>query len=74
MTVDQNHSLNDAQLKNENGKITSQDVGLIFAREYYTFLNKRPNRLHAFYGLDSLLVRGDEGETVSMVKGQEVIL
>lgn len=72
MTVDQIQSPNDAHLKNEN-KITSQDVGLIFAREYYTFLNKRPNRLHAFYGSDSLLVRGDEGETVSMVKGQEVI-
>lgn len=72
MTVDQAHSPNESHTKDENTKITSQDVGLIFAREYYTFLNKRPDRLYAFYGSDSLLVRGDEGETVSTVKGQEV--
>ncbi|KAI7890500.1 uncharacterized protein EV154DRAFT_421912, partial [Mucor mucedo] len=73
MTVDQAHSPNESHTKDENTKITSQDVGLIFAREYYTFLNKRPDRLYAFYGSDSLLVRGDEGETVSTVKGQEEI-
>jgi hypothetical protein len=68
MTIDQ--QLYSNELKTE--KLNSEDVGLIFAREYYTFLNKKPNRLHAFYGADSLLVRGDEGETVPMLKGQEV--
>lgn len=77
MTVDQIYSptTNSTELKHEiNDKITSQDVGLIFAREYYTFLNKKPSRLHAFYGADSLLVRGDEGESVPIFKGQEVKL
>lgn len=51
---------------------SSQDVGLIFVREYYTFLNKKPNRLHAFYSKDSLLVRGDEGTVTETARGQEV--
>ncbi|KAG0749356.1 hypothetical protein G6F57_004721 [Rhizopus arrhizus] len=52
---------------------SSQDVGLIFVREYYTFLNKKPNRLHAFYSKDSLLVRGDEGTVTETARGQEEI-
>jgi hypothetical protein len=52
--------------------IASQDVGLLFVREYYTFLNKKPLRLHAFYNKDSYFVRGDEGETVQTYHGQEV--
>lgn len=52
--------------------LESQDVGLIFVREYYTFLNKKPHRLHAFYGKDSLFTRGDEGVSVTVAKGQEV--
>lgn len=65
----------DISAKGENGTsnvASSQDVGLIFVREYYTFLNKKPQRLYAFYGKDSLLVRGDEGETVQTYHGQEV--
>ncbi|ORX55074.1 NTF2-domain-containing protein [Hesseltinella vesiculosa] len=50
-----------------------QDVGLLFVREYYTFLNKKPHRLHAFYSKDSYFVRGDEGETVKTFHGQEDI-
>lgn len=53
-------------------QLASQDVGLIFVREYYTFLNKKPHRLHAFYNKDSLFVRGDEGTVTTTVKGQEV--
>ncbi|KAI8335763.1 hypothetical protein BC941DRAFT_429292 [Chlamydoabsidia padenii] len=53
--------------------IASQDVGLLFVREYYTFLNKKPLRLHAFYNKDSYFVRGDEGETVQTYHGQEEI-
>ncbi|KAG1151223.1 hypothetical protein G6F37_008839 [Rhizopus arrhizus] len=52
---------------------SSQDVGLIFVREYYTFLNKKPSRLHAFYSKDSLFVRGDEGAITETAKGQEEI-
>lgn len=53
-------------------QLDSQDVGLIFVREYYTFLNKKPHRLHAFYGKDSLFTRGDEGVSITTAKGQEV--
>ncbi|KAI8073566.1 hypothetical protein BDF21DRAFT_495272 [Thamnidium elegans] len=70
MTIEQVHS---TKSNSEVNKVNPRDIGLIFAREYYTFLNKKPNRLHAFYGADSLLVRGDEGEPVPMVKGQEEI-
>ncbi|KAI7861902.1 hypothetical protein BDF14DRAFT_200339 [Spinellus fusiger] len=68
------------QTVNEGGKentqhpdLASQDVGLLFVREYYTFLNKKPHRLHAFYNSDSYFLRGDEGETVQAYHGQEEI-
>lgn len=57
---------------NSTATLESQDVGLIFVREYYTFLNKKPHRLHAFYNKDSLFVRGDEGTVTVTVQGQEV--
>ncbi|KAL0074280.1 hypothetical protein J3Q64DRAFT_1853004 [Phycomyces blakesleeanus] len=53
--------------------LASQDVGLLFVREYYTFLNKKPHRLHAFYNNDSYFLRGDEGESVQAYHGQEEI-
>lgn len=56
-----------------NNVLASQDVGLIFVREYYTFLNKSPHRLHGFYSEDSFMVRGDEGEVVETICGQEVM-
>lgn len=52
---------------------TAQDIGLIFIREYYTFLNKTPSHLHAFYNKDSLFVRGDEGTISETARGQEVV-
>jgi hypothetical protein len=57
---------------NHTKALASQDVGLIFVREYYTFLNKKPSRLYAFYNKDSLFVRGDEGANVTTAKGQDV--
>ncbi|KAI9488542.1 hypothetical protein BDB00DRAFT_38720 [Zychaea mexicana] len=56
-----------------SGGIPSQDVGLIFVREYYTFLNKNPHKLYGFYGNDSLMVRGDEGEAALTIRGTEEI-
>jgi hypothetical protein len=75
MTVEQIPSpvsTSESNFKNDNDKMTCQDVGLIFAREYYTFLNKKPSRLHGFYGADSLFTRGDEAELVPIIQGQEV--
>ncbi|KAI8074884.1 hypothetical protein BC940DRAFT_342631 [Gongronella butleri] len=66
--------LNHGSTKNKEAPQTApQDVGLLFVREYYTFLNKKPHRLHAFYSKDSYFVRGDEGETVTTFHGQEAI-
>lgn len=67
-----NKSGMDAASAAATATIASQDVGLLFVREYYTFLNKKPLRLHAFYNKDSYFVRGDEGETVQTYHGQEV--
>ncbi|KAG0165981.1 hypothetical protein DFQ28_008197 [Apophysomyces sp. BC1034] len=49
------------------------DVGLIFVREYYTFLNKKPQRLHAFYNKDSQFVRGTESVSTEPCVGSEAI-
>ncbi|KAI8370227.1 hypothetical protein BD560DRAFT_352019, partial [Blakeslea trispora] len=63
-----------SQTKETNAnQLDPQDVGLIFVREYFTFLNKKPHRLHAFYNKDSLFVRGDEGTIANTAKGQEEI-
>ncbi|KAI9281475.1 hypothetical protein BY458DRAFT_468978 [Sporodiniella umbellata] len=62
-----------APLKEATLVQSAQDVGLIFVREYYTFLNKRPDRLFAFYKKDSLFTRGDEGVPTEMASGQEEI-
>ncbi|KAG0198509.1 hypothetical protein BGX28_008044 [Mortierella sp. GBA30] len=38
------------------------EVGMVFAHEYYTFLNKDPSRLHLFYNKNSILSHGYQGE------------
>ncbi|ORY91155.1 hypothetical protein BCR43DRAFT_498596 [Syncephalastrum racemosum] len=54
-------------------QMASQDVGLLFVREYYTFLNRKPSRLHAFYKDDSVFVRGHEGDPAHTCHGSEEI-
>lgn len=41
-------------------------------QEYYTFLNKNPQRLHQFYNNKSYLIHGHEGETVKLCHGSQV--
>lgn len=53
-------------------QMASQDVGLLFVREYYTFLNRKPSRLHAFYKGDSTFLRGHEGDPAQACHGSEV--
>ena len=48
------------------------EVGWQFVQEYYTILNKDPNRLHCFYNKNSVMVHGLEGETVKPCQGQQV--
>ncbi|KAI8147813.1 hypothetical protein BJV82DRAFT_593453 [Fennellomyces sp. T-0311] len=69
------NAVSDAVVENgtKNSALASQDVGLLFVREYYTFLNKNPQKLYGFYGKDSLMVRGDEGKPAATLRGQEEI-
>lgn len=49
------------------------EIGWMFVQEYYTYLNKEPNRLHCFYTKKSTLIHGDEGESISLCHGQQEI-
>ncbi|ORY95553.1 hypothetical protein BCR43DRAFT_493168 [Syncephalastrum racemosum] len=73
----QANAATDNSAENGNGANTNnfefQDVGLIFVREYYTFLNKSPYRLHGFYKNDSHMVRGEEGVPAETYHGQAAI-
>jgi hypothetical protein len=48
------------------------EVGWQFVQEYYTILNKDPNRLHCFYNKQSVMLHGVEAETVKQCVGQQV--
>lgn len=49
------------------------EVGWQFVHEYYTILNKDPNRLHCFYNKTSTMVHGVEGENAKTCSGQQEI-
>ncbi|KAF9323438.1 hypothetical protein BG006_001442 [Podila minutissima] len=54
--------------------VDAQEIGAMFANEYYTFLNKEPARLHCFYSKDSTLSHGFQGEKETDVcVGQQAI-
>ena len=55
---------------NDDAKV-AQEVGMMFAHEYYTFLNKEPSRLHCFYNKNSTLSHGLQGESVDVTHGQQ---
>lgn len=55
---------------NDDAKV-AQEVGMMFAHEYYTFLNKEPSRLHCFYNKNSTLSHGLQGENVDVTHGQQ---
>ncbi|KAJ1924962.1 hypothetical protein IWQ60_004871 [Tieghemiomyces parasiticus] len=54
-------------------KVVLQQIGWMFVRQFYTTLNKNPEDLHRFYGKESSLIRGREGEEVVPCFGQEEI-
>eukprot|EP00158_Paraphelidium_tribonemae_P004082 Partr_v1_DN26558_c0_g1_i1_m3313 putative GTPase activating protein (SH3 domain) binding protein len=54
-------------------RLEPMEVGWQFVQEYYTILNKDPNRLHCFYNKPSSMVHGVEGETVRACHGQQEI-
>ncbi|CAO3568541.1 unnamed protein product [Mortierella alpina] len=51
--------------------VDPDSLGTGFVHEYYTFLNKEPNRLHLFYDKNSVLSHGYQGEDVDVCRGQQ---
>ncbi|KAJ1967870.1 hypothetical protein H4R34_006344, partial [Dimargaris verticillata] len=50
-------------------KIETHKVGYMFANEYYSRLNKTPERMHLLYTKKAYLIHGPEGEPVSHCVG-----
>ncbi|TPX69934.1 hypothetical protein SpCBS45565_g02109 [Spizellomyces sp. 'palustris'] len=58
----------------EKTKVDAFEVGWLFVQEYYTFLNRDPQRLHCFYNKKSSFLHGHEGEaTAKTCHGQQEI-
>ncbi|KAG0224232.1 hypothetical protein BGW41_005179 [Actinomortierella wolfii] len=57
----------------ETPQINHTEVAIMFVQEYYTFMNKEPQRLHCFYSKDSTMVHGVEGESTNPHHGQQAI-
>ncbi|KAF9010020.1 hypothetical protein BDQ17DRAFT_1397502 [Cyathus striatus] len=53
--------------------VVPSEVGWQFVPQYYTFVNKQPNRLHCFYTKASTFIHGTEGEEVKPCFGQQEI-
>ena len=54
--------------------VVPSEVGWQFVPQYYTFVNKQPNRLHCFYTKASTFIHGTEGEDGKPCFGQQVCL
>lgn len=53
--------------------VNPSEVGWQFVPQYYTFVNKQPNRLHCFYTKASTFIHGTEGEDGKPCYGQAEI-
>ncbi|PFH49560.1 hypothetical protein AMATHDRAFT_76120 [Amanita thiersii Skay4041] len=53
--------------------VVPSEVGWQFVPQYYTFVNKHPNRLHCFYTKQSTFTHGTEGEDSKPCYGQHEI-
>ncbi|KAF8348662.1 hypothetical protein F5887DRAFT_1129720 [Amanita rubescens] len=53
--------------------VVPSEVGWQFVPQYYTFVNKHPNRLHCFYTKQSTFIHGTEGEDCKPCFGQHEI-
>lgn len=53
-------------------QVNPTEVGWQFVPQYYTFVNKQPNRLHCFYTKNSTFSHGTEGEDTKACFGQQV--
>ncbi|KAH8829333.1 hypothetical protein DL96DRAFT_1462516 [Flagelloscypha sp. PMI_526] len=53
--------------------VVPSEVGWQFVPQYYTFMNKQPDRLHCFYTKQSTYTHGTEGDDVTPCHGQAEI-
>ncbi|KAI8325278.1 hypothetical protein GQ54DRAFT_254919 [Martensiomyces pterosporus] len=72
-TAQQQPTANGAAASAEAQKIGSQEVGWMFAQEYYTIMNKDPSQMHCFYAKKSTCIHGTEGDVVKQANGQQEI-
>ncbi len=56
-----------------SAKVIPSEVGWQFVPQYYTYVNKQPNRLHCFYTKNSTFIHGTEGEDGKPCYGQHEI-
>ena len=57
-----------------HSNVIPSEVGWQFVPQYYTYVNKSPNRLHCFYNKTSTFIHGTEGEDGTPCYGQQVCL
>jgi hypothetical protein len=57
-----------------HNNVIPSEVGWQFVPQYYTYVNKSPNRLHCFYNKTSTFIHGTEGEDGTPCYGQQVSL
>ncbi|KAJ2840200.1 hypothetical protein FBU31_000559, partial [Coemansia sp. 'formosensis'] len=73
MSFSQQAISNDGAAAAESRMVVIQEIGWMFAQEYYTIMNSDPKLLHMFYGRKSTCIHGTEGEVVKQTNGQQDI-
>lgn len=56
-----------------HSNVVPSEVGWQFVPQYYTYVNKQPQRLHCFYTKSSTFIHGTEGEDGKPAFGQQEI-
>ncbi|CAJ0831371.1 3746_t:CDS:2 [Entrophospora sp. SA101] len=72
-TFEIENKINSTNKENHTSSPTTtniMEIGWLFVHEYYVFLNKQPSHLHRFYGKNSCLIHGIEGESVKTLFGE----
>ncbi|KAJ2681761.1 hypothetical protein IWW39_006243 [Coemansia spiralis] len=73
MSFSQQAIPSDGAAGTETRMVVIQEIGWMFAQEYYTIMNSDPKILHMFYGRKSTCIHGTEGEVVKQTNGQQDI-
>ncbi|KAJ1667311.1 hypothetical protein IW140_001954 [Coemansia sp. RSA 1813] len=73
MSTFQQPTINGTAPGEETRKVCAQEVGWMFAKQYYNMMNSDPSRLYKFYGKKSTFIQGTEGEVVRQANGQQEI-